>query len=174
MKTSAVNHTGKLIRISIKSGANRDQVAVAVERQLQTLKSTPIQVGGAELTKALQNEVWRGIDRTGELTLIEYRKVSLDRVRAFAEQEKLDANESEKMLKLAEAWWDRAARDPGIKKANVLAYDEDWSKRRDDFTKSLIEASTALLTAGQLDRLRQESNVQFMVRPVPAQTTPQP
>lgn len=169
MERSAANHAGKLIRVSIKTGTSRERVAGAVERELLALKGTPTRLTATESTKALQDEIWRGIDRIGELTAIEYRTISLDRVRAFVEQEKLDAEASDKLQRLAENQWDRLARSAPTKRGDGHPQKTDWQDRCAQFTKAMMEETTELLSADQRDRLRQELNIRSSVRPVQEQ-----
>lgn len=164
---SAANHAGKLIRISIKPEANREEVAAAVEKELQALKGGPTLLSHADLTRALQAETWRALDRIGELAAIEYRTVNLERVKAFSEQEKLDTELSTKLLRLAEREWDRLAREAEPKQGTASSGKVDWSARSAEFQKGLTKEATGLLTPDQLDRLRQELNIRVIVQQSP-------
>lgn len=165
---SAANHAGKLIRVAIKPQASREEVAAAVEKELQALKGAPTPLSGADLTKALQDETWRGLDRIGELAAIEYRTVNLERVKAFSDQEKLESELSTKLLKLAENQWDSLAKEADGKQGNVSVNNVDWSERSAEFQRALTKEATALLTPDQLDRLRQELNIRVIVHQAPA------
>jgi hypothetical protein len=105
VEASSANHTGTLIRISVKARADGEQVAAAVQKDLTASKGNPTRLVGEELRKTLQDEEWRDITRIGQLSAIEFRKLNLDRVKAFVEKEKLDKDVADKLLKLAETEW---------------------------------------------------------------------
>lgn len=128
---------------------------------MKTLKGAPKRLVGAEFENALRKEAWRGIDRVGELTAIEYRKVSLDRLKTFAQQENLTAEATHKLLKLSEAHWDRIAKAADAKEGSLPPHKVDWSSRRAKFVQAMELDSAGILTAEQLARLKQELDARF-------------
>lgn len=132
-----------------------------VQNDLTTDKRNPARLMAEKLTKALQEEKWRGIDRIGQLSAIEFCKLNLDRVKAFAEEEKLSKDVADKLLKLAEQEWDRAVKAAETKEKNTPPHKTDWKGRCDQFAKVVVEQAKDLLTAEQLDRLRQSLACRF-------------
>jgi hypothetical protein len=155
VEASSANHTGTLIRISVKAGASREKVAAAVQNDLTASKGNPTRLMGEELRKTLQDEEWRGIDEIGQLSAIEFCKLNLDRVRAFADDEKLGKDVADKLLKLAETEWDRLAKEAEGKDRNLPPHKADWRGRCEQFAKAVGEQAKELLTAEQLERFRQ-------------------
>lgn len=151
--SSAANHTGTMIRITVKAGADREKVAEAVRKDLAAGKGNPTRLTGDGLAKALKDEGWRDITRIGQLSATEFRKLNLDRVRAFAEAEKLDKDVADKLLKLAETEWDRLVKEADTKEGVQPPHRTDWRGRCGEFAKVLVEKSKGLLTEEQRDRL---------------------
>lgn len=160
VEASSANHTGTLIRISMKAGANPENVVAAVQQDFTTSKGNPTRLMGEELRKALKEE-WRDITRIGQLSAIEFRKLNLDRVKAFAEEEKLGKDVADKLLKLAETEWDRLAKEADAKDGNVPPHRADWSGRCSQFAKDVMKQTKGLLTADQLERLGRALTCRF-------------
>lgn len=135
VEASAANPTGTLIRISVNATASKEKVAEAVEKELAADNGNPTRLVAEKLTKALKEEEWRGIDRIGQLSAIEFRKLNLDRVKAFSEQEKLGKDVADRLLKLAEEEWDRLKKTAEAKEGNQPPYRTDWKGRCDQFAK---------------------------------------
>lgn len=161
VEASSANHTGTLIRISVKAGASRETVEAAVQKDLTAGKGNPTRLVGEELRKALQDEEWRGIDQIGQLSAIEFRKLNLDRVKAFVEEEKLGKDVADKLLKLAETEWDRLAKAAETKEGSQPPHEADWKGRCEQFGKAVAEQAKELLAAEQLERLRQALTCRF-------------
>lgn len=153
VEASSANHTGTLIRISMKAGASREKVASAVQDDLTGNKGNPTRIVVDGLTKALNEEEWRGIDLISQLSAIEFRKLNLDRVKGFAEAQKLGKDVADKLLKLSETEWDRLAKAADAKEGNLPPHRADWSGRCSQFAKAVMELAKGLLSADQLDRL---------------------
>jgi hypothetical protein len=139
----------------VKAGASREIVAEAVQKDLAANKGNATRLTAEKLRKALKDEEWRGIDRIGQLSAIEFRKLNLDRVKAFTEQEKLGKGVADKLLKLAETEWDRLAKEAEAKGGDLPPHKADWRGRCEEFAKVVVEQAKELLAADQLDRLRQ-------------------
>ncbi|MBX9584979.1 MAG: hypothetical protein K2X87_32135 [Gemmataceae bacterium] len=153
VEASAANHTGTMFRITVKAGAEREKVAEAVQKDLAADNRNPTRITGDGLAKALKDEEWRDITRIGQLSAAEFRKLNLDRVRAFAEGEKLDKDVADKLLKLAETEWDRLVKEADTKGGVRPPHRTDWRGRCGEFAKVLVEKSKGLLTEDQRDRL---------------------
>lgn len=150
-----------MIRISVKSGASQEKVAEAVQIDLAADKGSPTRLMAEKLTKALQDEEWRGIDRISQLSAIEFRKLNLDRVKAFAEQEKPGKDVADKLVTLAEQEWDRLAKTAEAKEGNQPPHRTDWKGRCEQFANVVVAQAMKLLAADQLDRLRQALMCRF-------------
>jgi hypothetical protein len=161
VEASSANHTGTLVRISVKAGANCEKVAEAVRKDLAASKGNPARLTAEKLTKALKEEEWRGLDRIGQLSAIEFRKLNLDRLKAFTEEEKLGKDVAGKLLKLAEAEWDRLAKEAQAKDGNLPPHKANWRGRCEKFAKVVIEQAKPLLTTDQLARLREALPCRF-------------
>lgn len=155
VEASAANHTGTMIRITVKSGADREKVMEAVQKDLTADKRNLTRIVGDGLMKALKDEEWRDITRIGQLSATEFRKLNLDRVKDFTDEEKLDKDVADKLLRMAETVWDRLAKAAEVKDGNLPPHKADWTSRCEEFAKVLIEQSKGLLTADQSDRLRE-------------------
>jgi hypothetical protein len=161
VEASAANYTGTMLRITAKAGADREKVAEVVQKDLTADKRTPTRTTGDGLTKALKDEEWRGIDRIGQLSATEFRKLNLDRVKAFTDEEKLNKDGADKLLKLAEEEWDRLAKGVDAKEGGKPPHKADWKGRCGEFTKVLVEKSKGLLTEDQRDRLEKGLTSRF-------------
>jgi hypothetical protein len=152
---SSANYTGTLIRISVAAAANREGIADEVRKELSADDREPTRLQGDRLTEALRKEEWRGIGQIGELSAIEFRTLALARVRAFAEGEGLAEGVADKLLRLAEAEWDRLARSAEAKGTAQPPHKTDWVGRCSQFALAFFEQAKELLTADQLERLKQ-------------------
>jgi copper chaperone CopZ len=155
VEASSANHTGTMLRVSVKTAAEREKVAAVVEKDLAADKRQPNRLTADELRKALKAETWRGQERVRELSAIEFRKLALDRVEAFSKSEKLADDVSAKLLSVAEKEWDRLAKAADTTEANQSPRKTDWRKRGSEFSKAFCEQAKELLTADQLNRLSQ-------------------
>ena len=165
VEASSANHTGTLIRISMKAGASREMVTASVQKDLTAGKGNPTRLMGEELRKALKDEEWRDINRIGQLSALEFRKLNLNRVKAFTEQEKLGKDVTDKLLKLAETEWDRLAKAGDSKDGNLPPHRADWSGRCSQFAKAVMEGAKGLLSADQLERLGKGLECRFEIGP---------
>ena len=161
VETSSANGTGTMIRIVLKSGADREKAVKAVRKDLTTDKRDPTRIADDVLPKALKSEEWRGIDRIGQLTAAEFRKLNIDRVKVFADEEKLDKDVADKLVKSAENEWDRLVLSADGKDGNRPPHRTDWTGRCDQFAGMVVEQVKELLAAEQLDRLRQALACRF-------------
>src|SRR5262249_20159053 len=127
----------------------------------------PVRLEGAALKAALDREGWRTIDQVGELTAIEFRKLALDRVKGFTRAEKIADENAGKLLKVAEAQWERLAQEAGRKEPKRPPHKIDWKRRCREFAAAFTEEAGGLLTDDQRPRFRQLVESCFSVLPEP-------
>jgi hypothetical protein len=165
VEASSANHTGTMLRICVRAGADREKVAEAVQKRLAEDDHKPVKVEGDELKAALDKERWRTKEQVGELTAIEFRRLALDRVKDFIQREKVADEPAAKLLKVAETQWDRLARQAAMKEPKQLPHKIDWKRRCRDFATVFTEETKGLLTPDQRQRLKQL--VELCVRRLP-------
>lgn len=76
---SFANHSGTLIRLALRSGADTEQVATEAISLLGdgTEKFTAVKVPGGDVAAVIHREQWRDAVRIRELSVIEYRTLGL-------------------------------------------------------------------------------------------------
>ncbi len=148
---SSANHTGTMIRVSVSAAADREKLAAEARTVLSAGSKKPTRLDGEEFTKALRGEKWRDLGRIGELSAIEFRKLALDRVRKFAEEEKLGSDLTEKLVTLAGEEWDRLATGVDPK---LPPHRADWSGRCKKFGGEFSGKAKGMLTGPQYERLK--------------------
>jgi hypothetical protein len=164
---SSGNHTGTMLRVSVKAGADREKVAEAVQKRLAGDNRKPVRLKGNELKGALGKERWRTKEQIGELTAIEFRKLALDRVKDFIQGEKIADETAGTLLKIAEAQWDRLAQQAEVKEPKQLPHKIDWKRRCRVFATAFAEEAKGLLTADRQQRFRQLMEFCFSKLPDP-------
>ena len=103
------NWTGTVLLVSAKPAADIRAVADQVQATLAADQQSPVRVNGEELSRLIDKEEWRGVDRIAELTSFEYKTVAKRRVSAYADEAKLDQPTREKLLAFVDELWDKAA-----------------------------------------------------------------
>ena len=86
---------------------------------------------------------------------IEFRTLAVRRVRAFAESEKLDQETADKLVRIAEEECDRLARGADGARPKPAGGGTGWDARRAEFVSAFLDRAKDLLTAPQVERLRQ-------------------
>jgi copper chaperone CopZ len=152
VEASSTNYTGTLVRISVTTAADRDQVAERVRKALAGKGGEPVALAGDELKRVLGQEQWRGAGRIGELSAIEFHTLVLYRVKTFAKAEKLDKEATNKLVKIAEEQWDRITKEA---KKDGATQPEDWGNRCKKALPLFLEQAKEVLTAEQVERFRQ-------------------
>lgn len=155
VKGSSANHTGTMLRISVKTGTDRDKVAEVVQKRLAGDNRDPVRLKDDDLKAALENERWRTKEQIGELTAIEFRKLTLERIKDFIQSERIAEETAGKLLKVAVARWDRLAQQAEVKEPKQLPHKIDWKWRCREFATAFTEDAKGLLTADQQQRFRQ-------------------
>jgi len=148
------NHSGRLFRVSVSPTADREKVAAGLLKALSDPTRKPVRLTGDEFRRALEQEEWRDVERVGELSAIEFRTLGLRRVATFAEEEKLDKESADKLVKMAEEEWDRLAQESTVEESKH-AGKTDWSVRCSQFARAVSKRAVSVLTTEQVDRLKQ-------------------
>jgi hypothetical protein len=170
---SAANYTGTLIRVSLAAGADRARVEAAVRKALAEDAGDAVPLAGDDLRQALAREKWRGTDRIGELSAIEFHVLAIARLQDFAKAEKLDKSTTDKLLAIAEAQWQRVVKEAAGSKASSP---ENWRNRGRAAIPAVLEQAKDILSADQMARLKsslakpRQCDVQPEAPPDPATT----
>ncbi|MBX6311454.1 MAG: hypothetical protein IRY99_00795 [Isosphaeraceae bacterium] len=149
---SFANRTGTMIRVTVAAAADREKVAEGVRRILTGEDRKAVPLAGIELKRALEREEWRGKDRIGELSAIEFRTLALHRVKSFATAEKLGQKATDKLMTIAEQQWERISKEAGNDGATQP---EEWANRCRKSLPVLLERVKNVLTAEQVERFKQ-------------------
>ncbi|QDV90787.1 hypothetical protein RAS2_18700 [Phycisphaerae bacterium RAS2] len=147
------NRSGRLIRATVSSAADREEVAGRLLKVLAVGTRKPVRLTGKEVKRALDKEEWRAAERVGELSAIEFRTLALRRVAEFVQEERIEKAKAEKLTEVAEEEWDRLVnrtasedpKDPGK---------TDWSGRFRQFADVVAKRTESILTVGQIERLK--------------------
>lgn len=151
VQASAANHSGTIVRVSIAAGADREKVADGAWKVLSKSLAKPSRLEGEKYAQALTKENWRGIERIGELSAIEFRTIAIERLKAFAKAEKLDREVTDKLAELAEHEWDHRMQAQGPK---LPPHKADWEGQCRRFAEEFSEKAKLFLSAQQHDRLK--------------------
>jgi hypothetical protein len=155
VEASWANHTGSMLRITVRAGTDREKVAAVVQDRLAVENHNVVSLVGGELDTALAREYWRTKEQIGELTAIEFRKLALDRIKDFAKREKIGGEAGARLMEIAEAQWDRLARQAEIQEPKLLPHRIDWKRRCREFATAFTQEATGLLTPDQRKRFEQ-------------------
>lgn len=147
------NWTGTILRISARPGADRDAVAERVLAFLAADGQDPGRVQGAEVATSLRNEDWRDLSRITDLSSYEFKTVAKRRINAFADNEKLDSTQREKLLNIVDGLWDKSGVGLGSPRLDAAEYAAYWQNRREKFVAAYLERARELLTPEQVQRL---------------------
>jgi hypothetical protein len=155
VEASSANHAGTMLRISVRTGTDREKIAEIVHNRLAGDNREPVRLKDDEGKAALEKERWRTKEQIGELTAIEFRKLTLDRVNDFTQSEKIAEETASQLLKIAEAQWDRLAQQAEIKEPKQLPHKIDWKRRCREFAVAFAEKAKGLLSADQRQRFKE-------------------
>ena len=167
VEASSANHTGTMVRITVRNSSDRQRIADAVQQRLAKSNRKPVRIKHDELKSAIDTERWRTKEQIGELTAIEFRKLALDRVKGFIRSEKVADETAPKLLKVAEARWDRLAQEAETKEPRQLPHKIDWKRRCGDFARDFTDGAKELLTAEQRQRFKESVQSCFSRLPDP-------
>lgn len=166
VEKSFANRTGTMLRICVAPSAERDKVVTEVREDLTEDNRKPVSLMGDEFKEALVKEKWSS---PGDLSAIEFRTLALHRVKNFTESEKLDKETADKLMNLAEQQWDCIAK--GADCCEKVQQPSDWLTQFNRFATAMPDQAKELLTAGQVERLREVLTKRFSKEkdlPVPA------
>ncbi len=152
VERSLANRTGTMIRVTVAAAADREKVAEGVRKILTGEDRKAVPLAGIELKRALEREEWRGKDRIGELSAIEFRTLALHRVKTFAKAEKLGQEATDKLVTIAEQQWERISTEARNEGATQP---EEWANRCRKSLPVLLERVKDVLTAEQVERFKQ-------------------
>lgn len=154
VEASAANHTGTMLRFTLMTGIDREQATAIVQTALQADDRQPVRVEGENLLKALNGETWREKQRIRELSAIEFRKLAMQRIETFAENDNLTEEATAKLVTVAGEEWDRLAETVEAREATKSPRTTDWKSVATSFSAALCERAREFLEPGQLDRLQ--------------------
>ena len=155
VEKSLANRTGTMVRVSLTPKANREKVAMEVQRILTDQRRKPVLVKGDDLKAALAKEEWFETGRVGELSNIEFSILALrGRVKRFAQTEKLDKAATEKLVKIAEHQWNRFNARSEKDKDKQVDKNKDQEARAEKLARAVTEEAKGLLTAQQSQKLQ--------------------
>jgi hypothetical protein len=152
VEASSANYTGTMIRISVKTGTDRERVAERVRKALCEKNGKPVALVGDKLKQAIEREQWRETGRIGELSAIEFHTLFLHRVKTFAKAEKLDVEATDKLVKIAEQQWERVTKQA---EKDGTTEPEDWGNQGKKSLPISLERVKEVLTAEQVERFKQ-------------------
>jgi hypothetical protein len=152
VEASFANYTGTMIRISVKTGADRSRVAERVRKALTDDDGKPVALAGDEFKRALEREQWRDVRRIGELSAIEFHTLALHRVKTFAKAEKLDEESTDKLIKITEEYWESMTKEA---QKDGAIQPKDLGNRLKKTLPAFLERLKEVLTNEQVERLKQ-------------------
>ena len=138
------NHSGSLVRVSLKDNANPQVVASELTSIFKRQNRKPIQFFNDELALAIRDEQWRTANRIGELSEIEFRTVFAKRVKEYADTGGFDEETKNKLIAFSEQVLGETA---------ASNQDTDWREFCEGLFSRMLEKAKALLTDAQLDAL---------------------
>jgi hypothetical protein len=150
VEKSLSNRTGTMIRVALTPTAVRDEITAAVHEHLTTSHCKPAPIEGDDLKAAMVKEQW---NTPGELSAVEFRTLAVRRVKKFAEGEKLDKEATDRLVKLAEREWDRAAK--GVDGSEKTKHPTDWHAHYKQFIAALLDHAKEVVATEQAERLKQ-------------------
>lgn len=152
---SFTNWTGTRLRISVKSGSDPRAVAERVRAFLSADGRHPTALAGAKSTDGLRSEKWYSATGLVTLSSYEFNTIAKRRINAFADDEKLTDAQREKLMKLVDQLWDKAAEGIALPDAKDDAYGRYWHARLRRFLQSFAAQARSVLSADQIERLLQ-------------------
>ena len=145
--SAMANHTGPMIRISLKPKADVDSIANEMKAILEKEGRKPKRLSGNELTVAVDSEEWRVTEKVNELSEIEFRTVFVQRVTQFVEQNDLDEETNSKLVGFAKQI---------LQETPKSTTDTDWGEFCGGLAAKMIEKAKAILNDEQLEELRRK------------------
>ena len=149
VERSYANHAGNMVRVSVAQAVDSEKVVERVETVLTQEKRNPIRLRDTELKQALEQEQWRTAEQVSELSIIEYRTLTLRALGTFADKEKLDQKTKERLFKIAEEEWDKLSKDGASQGDHA-----DLRARLTDRVVEVVRRAKPILNAQQFERFK--------------------
>jgi hypothetical protein len=146
------------LRISLDKDADREDVAQAATNVLTDNNARPSRLGEAESLDALSTEEWRDIERINELSTIEFRTVSVNRLKQYAIDEKMNPEAINELVQIAERTWDDHLKTVDPK---VPPHKADWNSQCHSVALAFIENAKHLLSEKQMEQLKEMVRIEM-------------
>ena len=144
VESAMANHTGSLVRVSLKESSDAHSVASELEAILAKQKRKPTLLSGLVVAKALKDEHWREAEKIGELSEIEFRTVFERRVKQFTKEGDLDEDTIAKLLEFSRQVLDETP---------ASNADTDWGDFCGGLASRMIDKAKEVLNKEQLEEL---------------------
>jgi hypothetical protein len=142
-----------MIRVSVEHAGERDAVSDRIRSALTGEQKTPVRLAGEELTRVLEKEDWRGVERICELTSYEFNTVARRTINAFADDEQLDQSQRERLVELVDELWEKTGADLARPNPEPDDYADYWQRRNAAFVAAYLQRTRELLTTEQHEKL---------------------
>jgi len=152
VERSYANRSGTLFRATVSQGEDAERVAKELREVLSSRTRSPTRMVGPELNQALKVEEWRDSERIIELSAIEYHTLTIRSAKEFAADERLNGEQTERLMKSVEEVWSVFAKEISIELSKDRAK-RNWQPIYDRFDAALRRRTGGLLSTEQMDRL---------------------
>ncbi len=158
VRGSSTNYSGMTVRTSSDTDAIREVVAQAALVVLAENNTRPTRLSEKDSTNSLSSETWRGIETISELSSIEFRTVSINRLKRYAADEHLSPSATEELVRVAEKTWDEHDQsvDP-----TVPPYKADWDGQCRSVDLAFVQNAKHLLSEKQIEQLKEMIQIEF-------------
>lgn len=147
-----------IVRVSLDKNASREDVAQAAMDILKENNARPVRLSEKESIDALSNDTWRSIERISELSLIEFRTTSIDRLKIYAADEKLSPKATDELVRIAELTWDDHEKTVDPK---VPPHKADWNGQCHAVALAFVANAKHLLTEKQIVQLKEMVQIEL-------------
>lgn len=147
VESAMANHTGSLVRVSLKASADSVAVASELDAILKEQNRKPKQLAGDEAANAIKSEQWRESDKVGELSEIEFRTVFERRVKQFSEAGEFDEKTVTSLLQFSK---------DVLKETPASNSDTNWGDFRSGLVSRMMEKAKEVLSEEQLEELSEK------------------
>ena len=147
VESAMANHTGSMIRISLKENADVDTIANEMNSILEKEGRKPKRLSRDQVVKAVSSEKWRATEKVNELSEIEFRTVFERRVKQFVEQNELNADTASKLVEFAKTV---------LEETPSSTSDTNWGEFCSGLAAKMMEKAKTILNDDQLEDLRKK------------------
>lgn len=144
VESAMANHSGSLIRASLKDSADSVFVASELDAILKEQNRKPKQLAGDEAANAIKSEQWRASDKVGELSEIEFRTVFERRVKLFAEAGDFDEKTVASLLQFSKEV---------LQETPASNSETNWGEFCSGLASRMMEKAKEVLSEEQLEEL---------------------